>query len=301
MLVGYVFADIDCRSARSRRLGERRQGLVAQQSAACRPGYRLQWTGQYEFMAEMEARHAHRLPLTLVLVVALLYLSMRGWPQTLLVLLSCRLRSPAASGCSRRFTTTSRPPSGWDSSPSAVWRPRPASCGRLPGSGVSAVSTREPHSLARGRGRRRHRRRFGTRPPAGDDRRDDRVGPSPPALGVGHRCGCLCAHGRPGRRWLMVLHVPDAAGPASRVRDLAQRSVSREDRRAGRLMPSEPPGADQGMQRCFPSGLSRYTSWHAAHASATVPLTSTIASRFLDCAALYAARPASARPCAAFR
>jgi len=52
------------------------------------PGYTLQWTGQYEFMAEMEARMRIVLPLTLVLIVALLYLAMRGWPQTFLVLLS---------------------------------------------------------------------------------------------------------------------------------------------------------------------------------------------------------------------
>ena len=51
-------------------------------------GYRLQWTGQYEFLAEMEARLRYVIPLTLVLVVALLYLSMRGWPQTFLVLSS---------------------------------------------------------------------------------------------------------------------------------------------------------------------------------------------------------------------
>jgi hypothetical protein len=51
-------------------------------------GYRLQWTGQYEFLAEMEARLRYVIPLTLVLVVVLLYLSMRGWPQTFLVLSS---------------------------------------------------------------------------------------------------------------------------------------------------------------------------------------------------------------------
>jgi Cu(I)/Ag(I) efflux system membrane protein CusA/SilA len=51
-------------------------------------GYRLQWTGQYEFLAEMEARLRYVIPLTLILVVILLYLSMQGWPQTLLVLSS---------------------------------------------------------------------------------------------------------------------------------------------------------------------------------------------------------------------
>ncbi len=36
----------------------------------------------------MEARLRYVIPLTLMLVVALLYLSMRGWPQTFLVLSS---------------------------------------------------------------------------------------------------------------------------------------------------------------------------------------------------------------------
>jgi Cu(I)/Ag(I) efflux system membrane protein CusA/SilA len=49
-------------------------------------GYRLEWTGQYEFMAEMQARMMWVVPLTLLLVIALLRMSTRGWPQTLLVL-----------------------------------------------------------------------------------------------------------------------------------------------------------------------------------------------------------------------
>lgn len=87
MLVGYVFADIDL--AR-RDLG----GWVADakelvlRNLELPASYRLQWTGQYEFMAEMESRMRFVLPLTFVLIVALLYLSMKGWPQTLLVLLS---------------------------------------------------------------------------------------------------------------------------------------------------------------------------------------------------------------------
>ena len=87
VLVGYVFADID---QTQRDLGgwvDDAKTIVASQ-LALPPGYRLQWTGQYEFLAEMEARLRDVIPLTLVLVVALLYLSMRGWPQTLLVLSS---------------------------------------------------------------------------------------------------------------------------------------------------------------------------------------------------------------------
>lgn len=87
VLVGYVFADID---STKRDLGgwvNDAKQLVAQRFELP-PGYSLQWTGQYEFMADMQARMRVVLPLTFVLIVALLYLSMRGWPQTLLVLLS---------------------------------------------------------------------------------------------------------------------------------------------------------------------------------------------------------------------
>lgn len=86
-LVGYVFADIDT----SRRdLG----GWVndAKEAVGKRieipSGYRLQWTGQYEFMAELTSRLRTVVPLTVILVGMLLYLSMGGWQQTLLVMLS---------------------------------------------------------------------------------------------------------------------------------------------------------------------------------------------------------------------
>jgi Cu(I)/Ag(I) efflux system membrane protein CusA/SilA len=87
VLVGYVFADID---QTERDLGgwvDDAKALVTSQ-LTLPAGYRLQWTGQYEFLAEMEARLRYVIPLTLVLVVALLYLSLRGWPQTFLVLSS---------------------------------------------------------------------------------------------------------------------------------------------------------------------------------------------------------------------
>ncbi|MDO8912571.1 MAG: efflux RND transporter permease subunit [Phenylobacterium sp.] len=87
VLVGYVYADID---PTARDLGgwvEDAKTLVDQR-LKLPPGYRLQWTGQYEFLAEMEARLRYVLPLTLLLIVVLLYLSTRGWMQTLLVLCS---------------------------------------------------------------------------------------------------------------------------------------------------------------------------------------------------------------------
>ncbi len=87
VLVGYVFADID---SSKRDLGgwvKDAKALVASR-LSLPPGYRLQWTGQYEFMAQMEARMRIVLPLTLGLVIVLLYFSLRGWQQTALVLLS---------------------------------------------------------------------------------------------------------------------------------------------------------------------------------------------------------------------
>jgi Cu(I)/Ag(I) efflux system membrane protein CusA/SilA len=85
VLVGYVYADID---TTTRDLGgwvsDAKQ--VVNAGLSLPPGFRLQWTGQYEFLAQMEERLRIAIPLTLLLVIALVYLSLRGWAQTLLVL-----------------------------------------------------------------------------------------------------------------------------------------------------------------------------------------------------------------------
>lgn len=86
-LVGYVFADPDT-SMRdlggwvndAKRLVEERLELPA--------GYRVAWTGQYEFMIETQERLKYVLPLTAALILGLLYLAMRRWQQTLLVFAS---------------------------------------------------------------------------------------------------------------------------------------------------------------------------------------------------------------------
>jgi len=87
VLVGYVYADIDLSQ---RDLGgwvNDAKELVREQ-LDLPPGNRLAWTGQYEFMEEMQDRMMWVVPLALVLVIALLRFAMRGWPQTLLVLTS---------------------------------------------------------------------------------------------------------------------------------------------------------------------------------------------------------------------
>jgi Cu(I)/Ag(I) efflux system membrane protein CusA/SilA len=87
VLVGYVYADIDLAQ---RDLGgwvKDAKALVAEQ-LDLPAGNRLAWTGQYEFMEEMQDRMMWVVPLALCLVIALVRFAMRGWGQTLLVLTS---------------------------------------------------------------------------------------------------------------------------------------------------------------------------------------------------------------------
>lgn len=87
LLVGYVYADFD---TSQRDLGGWVEDArrVVDANFVIPPGYRLEWTGQYEFMADMQARLQIIVPITLVLIIGLLFLALRGWGQTFLVLLS---------------------------------------------------------------------------------------------------------------------------------------------------------------------------------------------------------------------
>lgn len=92
LLVGYVYVDID--QAR-RDIG----GYVADAKAAVAdaqkagslklpPGYFLKWTGQYEQLQEMASRMKIVVPLTLLIIVVLLYLYFKSFVEVLIVLLS---------------------------------------------------------------------------------------------------------------------------------------------------------------------------------------------------------------------
>ena len=52
------------------------------------PGYTLLWSGQYEFMQRVKQRMRLVIPVTLGIILLLLYLSFRGIPETLMVMLS---------------------------------------------------------------------------------------------------------------------------------------------------------------------------------------------------------------------
>jgi Cu(I)/Ag(I) efflux system membrane protein CusA/SilA len=87
MLVGYVYVDMD---AGKRDIG----GFVeAAKRAVARDvrlpaGYFLKWTGQYELLEQMQARMRILVPLTLVIVLLLLYMNFGNLTEALIVLAS---------------------------------------------------------------------------------------------------------------------------------------------------------------------------------------------------------------------
>ena len=92
LLVGYVYVDID---QAARDLGgyvDEAKRVVNQAIAAGQlalpAGFFLKWTGQYEELAEMRARMKIILPLTLAIIVLLLYFQFRSLVEVLIVLLS---------------------------------------------------------------------------------------------------------------------------------------------------------------------------------------------------------------------
>lgn len=69
-------------------------GYVTQAKAAVardlklKPGYYLKWTGQYEFLERARARMRVVIPLTVGIILIILYMNFGGWAQALLVLFS---------------------------------------------------------------------------------------------------------------------------------------------------------------------------------------------------------------------
>jgi Cu(I)/Ag(I) efflux system membrane protein CusA/SilA len=87
MLVGYVYVDMD---ASRRDIG----GYVDDAKRAVEremklpPGYFLKWTGQYELLQQMQARMRFLVPLTLLIVLLLLYMNFGNLTEALIVLCS---------------------------------------------------------------------------------------------------------------------------------------------------------------------------------------------------------------------
>jgi Cu(I)/Ag(I) efflux system membrane protein CusA/SilA len=92
MLVGYVYVDVDQQQRDVGGYVDEAKGAVDRALAggalALPAGTYLKWTGQYEQLAEMSRRMKVVIPLTLALVVALLFLHFRNLVEVLIVLLS---------------------------------------------------------------------------------------------------------------------------------------------------------------------------------------------------------------------
>jgi Cu(I)/Ag(I) efflux system membrane protein CusA/SilA len=92
LLVGYVYVDIDQAQRDIGGYVNEAKDVVARGIASGElklpPGYFLKWTGQYEQLAEMLARMKVVIPVTLVIIVLLLFLQFRNFAEVLIILLS---------------------------------------------------------------------------------------------------------------------------------------------------------------------------------------------------------------------
>jgi Cu(I)/Ag(I) efflux system membrane protein CusA/SilA len=84
-LVGYVYVDVAGRDLGSYVEEAMR---VVQEKVQMPPGYHLLWSGQYEYMQRATERLTYVVPLTLLIIVVLLYSNFNSMGKTMIVLLS---------------------------------------------------------------------------------------------------------------------------------------------------------------------------------------------------------------------
>ncbi len=85
LLTGYVYVDMAGRDP-ARYIEE--AGLLIREKVKLPPGYAVSWSGQYEAMARVKERLTLVVPLTLFLILLLLYMNTRSMTKTLIVLLA---------------------------------------------------------------------------------------------------------------------------------------------------------------------------------------------------------------------
>lgn len=85
MLSGYVYIDIADRDVGS--YVEEAKKIVASQFKS-RPGYVLSWSGQYEHLIRVREKLMLVVPITLLIIILLLYANTRSWTKTSIVLLA---------------------------------------------------------------------------------------------------------------------------------------------------------------------------------------------------------------------
>lgn len=84
-LVGYVFVDLADRTVTD--YVKEAKAVVAS-SIVLPPGVRIEWAGQFQYLERAKERLAYVVPLTLLLVLFLLYLNTRSFMETFIVLLA---------------------------------------------------------------------------------------------------------------------------------------------------------------------------------------------------------------------
>lgn len=87
-LAGYVYIDLQDRDPGSY-VNDAKKAVL--ENIKLPPGYFLSWTGQYEYLERMQNRMKIILPLTLLLIFAFLYMSMRSVSKSLLIMFSVPL------------------------------------------------------------------------------------------------------------------------------------------------------------------------------------------------------------------
>jgi Cu(I)/Ag(I) efflux system membrane protein CusA/SilA len=91
LLVGYVYVDIEADRDVGSYVDEAKAAVAHARSAGALDipaGYYVKWTGQYELLADMEARMKILIPIALLITIVLLYLQFKNFTEVLIVLLS---------------------------------------------------------------------------------------------------------------------------------------------------------------------------------------------------------------------
>jgi Cu(I)/Ag(I) efflux system membrane protein CusA/SilA len=87
MLTGYVYVDMDVsKKDIGSYVDQAKQSVMKE--VRLPTGYSLKWTGQYELLQQMQARMRYLVPLTLVIVLLLLYINFGNLSEALIVLAS---------------------------------------------------------------------------------------------------------------------------------------------------------------------------------------------------------------------
>jgi Cu(I)/Ag(I) efflux system membrane protein CusA/SilA len=88
-LTGWVYVDVAGRDIGGYVKDAKNAVRAKIENAGLLPsGYRLEWTGQYEYMLRVRERLKVVVPLTLLIIFVLLYLNFKSIPETLIILLS---------------------------------------------------------------------------------------------------------------------------------------------------------------------------------------------------------------------